>query len=106
VLTQIGVRGDWVQVAAGRDHSLAIARDGTLWAWGAAVSGQPGAAEHSTVDAPQRVGEDEDWVSIAASEACSAGLKRNGSLWAWGWDRRGLPGVSRAPFDMQPRRLA
>ncbi len=39
---QIGTDNQWVAVAAGRDHTLAMKSDGTVWAWGENVHGQLG----------------------------------------------------------------
>lgn len=40
--------GDVSEVAAGRDHSLARKRDGTIWAWGRADYGQIGSSTNMT----------------------------------------------------------
>jgi len=37
------VAGEFVRVAAGAHHSLALRADGTVWAWGASEQGQAGA---------------------------------------------------------------
>ena len=84
---QIGTQ-QWLQVAASNDfvspHTLAIRRDGTLWAWGANGSGQLG--DGTTVDksSPIQVGSESTWSKVANGGRYSVALKSDGSLWAWG----------------------
>lgn len=40
--TKIGTATDWAVVSAGSTHSVAITKDGSLWAWGNNSSGQVG----------------------------------------------------------------
>ncbi len=111
VPTQVGTESDWAAVACsdgvgdrGRqlygdpytldDHTLALKKDGTLWAWGANDQGQlglgsPGAADTTS---PVRVGSDADWAAIAAGDDYSAALKTDGTLWTWGHGQFGQLG--------------
>jgi len=87
------------QVALGAAHTLAIAEDGSLWAWGSNFDGRLGVAGASVasgaagvIDSPRRVGTGTDWVLVSAGNVHSIGIRgvRNtdgtvrGSLWAWG----------------------
>lgn len=76
-------------VAAGDNHSLALALDGTLWAWGSGEVGQlgtPSGLESCTIggcaSTKRFVGS--DFVQISAGGAHSAGIKSDGTLWMWG----------------------
>lgn len=86
VPTQVGQDTNWVMVASGNSHSLAIQSDGSLWSWGDNGSGQLGYGNGmgGVFDLPTQVGTDNDWRWIAAGAFHSVGLKKDGSLWAWG----------------------
>ena len=77
----------WAMVAAGSSHSLAIKKNGTLWAWGDNEFGQLGRGffgDDWTNGSPNKVGTDNDWAYVAAGHNFSLALKRDGTLWAWG----------------------
>ena len=76
---------DWVKVAAGRYHTIALKSDGTLWAWGLNNNGQLGDATTNNSSIPvQESTEATDWVKVAASEFHTAALKSDGTIWSWG----------------------
>jgi hypothetical protein len=64
---------NFIAIAAGRDHSLALRADGSIVAWGWNAYGQ------TNVPAPNT-----GFVAIAAGEYHSMGLKADGSIVAWG----------------------
>ncbi len=82
---------DVVAVAAGRFHSLALRRDGTVWAWGKNDRGQVGVTPNPLVPYPVRGLT--DVVAIRAGYDTSYALRRDGTLWAWGWGGWGLLGT-------------
>jgi len=69
---------DFVAVAAGGHHSLALKRNGSIVAWGNNSEGQ------CTVPSPNT-----DFVAISAGYHHSLGLKSDGSIVAWGWNEQG-----------------
>jgi alpha-tubulin suppressor-like RCC1 family protein len=86
-LSPVRVPGDWIEVALGEGHVLAIKSDGTLFAWGNNMNAQlgypkPGSTQ-TTQLTPKRVGLDAGWVKIAAGQNHSLGL-RGGTLYGWG----------------------
>ena len=83
-LRRIGNETDWVDVASGTYHSLAIKSDGTLWAWGGNFSYQLGDGTKKTRPTPVPSIPGNDWKQAAVGGASSFALKDDGTLWAWG----------------------
>lgn len=73
-----------IKVASRYDHSLALARDGTVWAWGYNRSGQLGDGTTDIRRTPVQVSGLTDVIAIAASWAYSLAMKADGTVWAWG----------------------
>lgn len=80
-------------VAAGRRHSLAIAADGRVWAWGSNDSAQLGAGHYTVRLAPVPVVGMERAVAVAAGNDHSLALDSDGQLWAWGGNNYGELGT-------------
>jgi alpha-tubulin suppressor-like RCC1 family protein len=90
---QVGAgTADWASVQAGAYHTLAIKRDGTLWAWGLNQYGQLGDGTTATRDAPVQVGDDTDWSSVSADGYHTLAVKKDGTMWAWGFNGQGQIG--------------
>ena len=83
-LRRIGNETDWVSIAAGTSHCLAIKSDGTLWAWGGNYDYQLGDGTQSTRPTPVPSIPGNDWKLAAAGGTESYALKNDGTLWAWG----------------------
>lgn len=96
----LDVRTNWVQIAAGNHHSLALSADGTLSAWGRNSSGQLGDGTTTGRFELKPVNEDKDWKAIAAGAGNSYAIKRNGTLWIWGSDASGTKGDALSPVQM------
>jgi alpha-tubulin suppressor-like RCC1 family protein len=75
---------NWVAVAAGVSHTLALKADGSLWAWGDNIGGQLGFANPGTNPVPVQIGVGQSWRAVFASGYSSFGIRRDGTLWAWG----------------------
>ena len=71
-------------VAAGSGYSLAVALDGTVWAWGGNQFGQLGDGTTTNRLTPVRVSGLHDVVAVAAGCAQSLALASDGTVWAWG----------------------
>jgi len=80
-------------LAAGSGHSLAIAADGTVWAWGWNGEGQLGdgtTRDRSTT--PVQVAGLTNAIAVAAGSSHTVALRRDGTVWAWGQNEQGQLG--------------
>lgn len=85
VPTRIGNDTDWKSVTLGSNQqTLAIKKDGTLWAWGRNFYGQLGDGTNVDRNTPTKIGNDNNWKFVAAGRQHSIAIKTDGTLWAWG----------------------
>ena len=87
--TQVGSAHDWTAVSCGGLHTLAIKKNGTLWAWGRNKSGELGLGDTDLRLTPTQVGSAGDWVAVSCGVANTMALKKNGTIWVWGDDHCG-----------------
>lgn len=82
-----------LQASAGSQHSVALASDGSVWAWGLNTSYQVGdAASLGDHAVPFRVtGLPAGMKGVAAGLLHSLALSGNGEVWAWGKPDSGSP---------------
>jgi hypothetical protein len=104
-----GLGGDGVpgfarpaHLAAGSGFSLAIARDGTLWAWGGNSNGQLGLGDTESRNRPTQVGVASNWVQVVAGSDHTAALDADGNLYTWGWNRYGQLGLGDTDNRLEP----
>lgn len=73
-------------VAAGKDHSVILKKDGTVWAWGRNTYGQLGNGETADYNiTPKQISGLSEIIEIAAGDNHTLALKQNRtSLLAWG----------------------
>lgn len=77
-------------IAAGTGSSLAVAGDGTVWAWGANIHNREDGTNNSS--RPLRVPGLRDVVAVAGDFEYGLALRRDGTVWAWGtngWGEQG-----------------
>jgi alpha-tubulin suppressor-like RCC1 family protein len=91
--TQIGTDTDWVAIAPGLYHTIAIKNNSTIWSWGANDYGQLGLGEVSNITTPASIGTDSDWSLISAKESYTLACKTNSTLWSWGSNQYGQLGL-------------
>ncbi|MFC7671322.1 RCC1 domain-containing protein [Hymenobacter humi] len=89
---QLGTATTWQSVSAGRDHSLAVRTDGTLWGWGNNNYGQLGPAPFSPRYVPTQVGTATTWQSSGVGLSYSLAVRTDGTLWAGGNNDYGMLG--------------
>ncbi|WP_327324223.1 CAP domain-containing protein [Streptomyces sp. NBC_01210] len=89
----VAIEGAVAAIAAGMNHSLALMRDGTVWAWGLNSAGQLGDGTTTERHVPVKVQGVTGVVAIAAAgTGHSLALKRDGTVWAWGSNNWGQLG--------------
>lgn len=78
----------WKTIAAGKEHSLGIKNDGTLWVWGDNYYHQLGLGDNINYPSDRTIlvqlGIATNWQTIAGSEKHTVSLKNDGTLWTWG----------------------
>ena len=86
-------------------YALAIAEDGTLWAWGSNEKGKTGLKKDSSFESkPMQVGTNNQWVHVSAGTTHSLGVQKDGTLWAWG--ESPYTGLGAAtPFVAEPKQV-
>ena len=86
-----------VSIAAGKEHSMALKQNGTVWTWGANDKGQLGIGSTINQSNPVAVKKSSseiltDIVAIAAGGQHSLALQDNGTIWTWGHNNQGQLG--------------
>lgn len=73
------------QIAAGREHTCGIARDGKIFCWGANQHGELGMGRigGSTLD-PQEVLGGRQYRALGAGEGYNCAIANDNSVWCWG----------------------
>lgn len=83
---------DPIAVAGGCYHSLALASDGTVWAWGRNAEGQLGNNTTASSLTPIQVQGLASIKAIAAGCIHSLALANDGTVWGWGGNGAGQLG--------------
>lgn len=90
---QIAGGGVWSFVShGGRNHSVALRTDGTLWGWGQNGAGQFGDGTITTRSAPVQIGQLTTWIQADAGGGHSAMINLTGQLWVCGYNNSGQLG--------------
>lgn len=97
-LKPVAARAEWqdraiVSLAAGQAHSLAVDKEGTVWAWGRNVDFQLGNDDQNGSWLPRRVPIRIPCDGVAAGAAHSFALASSGALYAWGKHSHGQLGI-------------
>jgi alpha-tubulin suppressor-like RCC1 family protein len=85
-----------IGVSAGGDqleaHSLALRKNGTVWAWGSNLYGGLGNGSTNNTTIPGQVLLLSGITAISAGGWHSTALKNDGTVWTWGWNIDGQLG--------------
>jgi alpha-tubulin suppressor-like RCC1 family protein len=83
--TQVGSAKDWISVATGKAHSVAVNAKGQLWAWGRNVDGQVGDGSTTDRSIPTLVASvATPWTAVSAGSNFSIGRQASGKIYGWG----------------------
>ncbi len=77
----------WKWVSAGQDHSMALATNGQLYAWGANKMGQLGTGDTLPSKTPKLVPLPKGvngWAAVAAGSGATFAIGMDGHLYGWG----------------------
>jgi hypothetical protein len=92
---------DVVDFAAGRNHAVALASDGTVWTWGDNSAGQLGDGTTTSSHTPAKVQGLSNVVDVGAGADHSLAVTASGDVYAWGWGARGQLGLG----DLNSRKV-
>jgi alpha-tubulin suppressor-like RCC1 family protein len=93
---QVANLANITKVASSYDHTLALASDGTVWAWGENSAGQLGDGTTQSRGVPVQVSGLTGVVALATAYSYSLAMKGDGTVWAWGNGALGvMPGVDK-----------
>lgn len=82
-----------IDISAGKDHTIALKEDGTVWGWGVNLNGELGNGVTTHISlVPTQVLEVEDIVAISSGMYHVLALKKDGTVWAWGRNSSGQLG--------------
>lgn len=99
----VGGFTDWCQVGAGYNHTLAVRKNGTAWAWGLNNYGQLSDGTTVSKSSPVSVvGGFTDWRQVAGGNRHSVGIRTNGTAWAWGCGNTGALGTGNSSNRSSP----
>jgi alpha-tubulin suppressor-like RCC1 family protein len=93
---QIGTDSDWEMVSLGGhgEFTIALKRDGSLWAWGSCGEGHLGNGTSSGQElSPVEIQQGTTWAYVSAGDRFSVGLKRGNAPFSWGGNGYGQLGV-------------
>lgn len=90
------------KIATGDQHSLAIDKNGKLWAWGRNIAGQLGINSTTSYSTPVAVSTSKTFCEIAAGFGFSLALDKDNNFWSWGLNNQGQLGDNSTTSRLTP----
>jgi alpha-tubulin suppressor-like RCC1 family protein len=100
----LGAIKTFCKVSVGGFHSLAIDKNGRLWAWGNNSNGQLGTntSANSVLTPVSVLGAVKTFCHIAGGNSQSVAIDKNGQAWGWGFNGSGQTGDGSATDRLTP----
>jgi alpha-tubulin suppressor-like RCC1 family protein len=100
----LGAVKTFCKVSVGGFHSLAIDKNGRLWAWGNNSNGQLGnnTSANSVLTPVSVLGAVKTFCHIAGGNSQSVAIDKNGQAWGWGFNGSGQTGDGSATDRLTP----
>ena len=93
----------WKQVSTGREQTIALRTNGTVWLWGTNTAGQLGTNTVANQSSPvQTVSAGTNWKQVSAGCGHSGAIKTDGTLWLWGSNAFGQLGNNTIASQSSP----
>jgi alpha-tubulin suppressor-like RCC1 family protein len=104
----LGAVKTFCKVSVGGFHSLAIDKNGRLWAWGNNSNGQLGTntSANSALTPVSVLGAIKTFCHIAGGNSQSIAIDKNGQAWGWGFNGSGQTGDGSATDRLTPVSVA
>jgi len=101
--TPTAVQGTWREVSLGRNHTCAIALDGSLACWGTNTYGELGDGTMTDATTPRQIGTDH-WTHVSVGDYHTCAIRSDGDVLCWGANDSGQLGLThlRPPFFRLP----
>ena len=109
IINALKFQPKFIQVSAGYGHTVAIADDGRLWAWGDNYSGKLGDGTNTSIKTPKQINTSRKFTQVSAGYSFTVAIDDGGNLWTWGWNGGGQLGdgtneAKNAPVQIAPGR--
>ncbi|MCT4597260.1 MAG: hypothetical protein N4A50_05205 [Vallitalea sp.] len=92
VYAQEDLESEFVDYSIGYKHTIALKKDGTVWAWGSNEWGQLGDGTQTDSLVPVKVKGLTNIINISAGFQHNLAIKDDGTVWAWGSNEQGESG--------------
>lgn len=102
---QVGALTNWLAVAGGYYHTIALKTDGTVWSWGNNTQGQLGLGNTTQRNSPVQIGALTTWSSVRAINFSCFGVRSDGTLWSWGQNSDGKLGLGNTTYYSSPKQI-